>query len=233
MDEEVKKQIDELTELNSQLLKRVEEAAPKLQALAGLEAKFAKLAKAAEGDACKMTDGSDGVMDANGECVVDEAEMNKRAAIPDEIKKQLDSQAEEIKKAQERATASEAKIAKMEDEKIAKAYVEKAGEYKHLPIKPDEFGPVLRKAEAGLDDAGKAELNRVLKAASAAMQAAMGEVGRGGSGDNPGSAFSKMEALADKLREGSTMTREQAFAKALTANPQLAAKVREEEARSH
>lgn len=232
MDEEVKKQIDELVELNKQLLARVETAEAKAATADALEKKVAVLAKAAEGDACKLEDGSDGVMDANGECVKDE--MEKRDALPEAIQKQLTAQDAEIKKAKERADASDAKIAKMEDDRIAKAYVDKASEYKHLPIKAEEFGPILRKAESALDDAGKAELNRVLKAATAAMQSVMGEKGVSGEGSGIDSAFAKLEAEADTIRKSDRkLTREQAFAKAMTDNPELARKVREEEARAH
>lgn len=229
MDDDVKKQVDELVELNKQLLERVEAAEAKAKASEGLEKKLAGLAKAAAGEMCELEGGGEGVYDENGECV---AKVDK-AAVPDEIKKQMDAQAEEIKKAKERADASDARIAKMEDEKVAKAYVERASEYKHLPIKPDEFGPVLRKAEAGMDDVSKAELHRVLKAGNAAMQAAMGEKGAGGSADVD-SAYAKMEAQADEIRKtDKKLTREQAFAKAMSDHPELAQQVRKEEERAH
>lgn len=234
MDEEVKKQIEELTELNKQLLERVDASE-----IAGKSAadKMKKLAKAAHGEMCELEGGGEGVYDENGECVPKEDEKAEKrlAEVPEEIKKQLATQADEIKKARAEADAAQTRIAKMEDERIVKQYAERvAAEYPSLPVKADEFAPVLRKAESVLDDAGKAELNRVLKAADAAMRAAMGEMGRNGGAPAAGSAYTEMESKAEELRKTEPkITREQAFAKAMVAHPDLARRVRDEESHAH
>jgi hypothetical protein len=63
----------------------------------------------------------------------------------------------------------EKQIAKMADEKIEKTYIDKAAEFKHLNVKPEEFGLVLKKFAIADADA-YTKLETVLKSANEAIE---------------------------------------------------------------
>jgi hypothetical protein len=213
LSKEEQKQMDELVELNKQLLKRAEDAATENVALKkqidGL------IAKAEDGAECKMEDGSMGTM-LGGKCV---AKVDK-AALPEAVRKQLDEQSEAIKKSNET-------IAKLLDEKEQKEWVAKAAVHKHLPIKPEGLGPILKAASASLSAEQMTELDRVFKAADEAFATVLKMTGsaRGGDGDT---AHEKLTALAKSHAAEKGVTFEKAYTAVLAANPELARQHREE-----
>lgn len=210
--EEVQKQLDELVALNKQLLAQNEEVKKANAELATankkLQADVDDLLKMEDDASCKMEDGSAGVM-KNGKCV---AKVDK-ALIPESVQKAMDSQAEQIKK-------QDAEITKMREKEETREYVAKAEAYSNLPIKADELGPILKSA-AGMPEAQRKELERVLKAANVAFQELTKM--KGSTGDtSSNSAYDKLMVLAKDLKKAeSTMTIEKAFTKVCEDNPML------------
>jgi len=164
---------------------------------------------------------------------------DQRPAVEAVIKAQEDELAELRKAAETEASkADEAiKIAKAEQEKReTREFIAKSASLQHLAKDDSEFGTVLREIakaeEAGHVSEGTTEkLDTVLKAADEQVSkgdlfAEQGRAGLGAGGD----AETKVEAIAKSLREAdSTLTEEQAFAKALELNPDLYAQIRKEQ----
>jgi hypothetical protein len=133
----------------------------------------------------------------------EDIEKAKLAALPADIRKRLED--------------TEAEIKKMRDASETATYVAKAAELKHLPVKAEEFGPILKSASAGLTADQRAELDRVLKAADAALAAGFKPVGKDGKPASNSDGFmakvDELVAKGDKYME--------AVQKAATENPDL------------
>lgn len=162
------------------------------------------------------------------------AEVIKFEQLPEEVRKQLEeveelkkkaAEAEELRKRVEEAEA----LAKAErEERIKREYISKAASFQALPIKPEEFGLVM-KALAEKDPENYAKVEAVLKAADEAIVKAglFAEIGR--SGNTAGSAVQKAEALAcEMIQKNAGMTKEQALAKVWVENPELYAEYEKE-----
>lgn len=221
--EEVQKQLDELVELNKQLLAQNEEVKKANTALAEankkLQADVDDLLKMEDDASCKMEDGSAGVM-KNGKCV---AKVDK-ALIPESVQKAMDAQAEQIKK-------QDAEITKMREREETREYVAKAEAYSNLPIKADELGPILKSA-AGMPEAQRKELERVLKAADVAFKELEKMKGSTGTTD-ANSAYEKLMGMAKELKKAEPkLTIEKAFTQVCDENPQLYRQHRDEK-RAH
>ncbi len=125
--------------------------------------------------------------------------------------------------------ASEQRLAKLDDERdIAKAVDVCKRDFSHLPVKADEFGPVLKRAMGTMDQADFEELNRVLKAADNAMLEATRMVGPGGHVIAKGSAEQKLEDLAKKRAEEKGENFAKSYADVMDENPQLYAEYQRE-----
>lgn len=213
-DEEVKKQMDELVELNKQLLAQNEELK---KSNAQLQSDVDDLlAKGEDGAECKMEDGSSGMM-KGGKCV---AKIDK-AAVPESVQKVLDAQAEEIKKSRDT-------IAKLQEKEELREWVSKAASYPNLPIKAEELGPILKSAAGIMSPEHFKELDRVLKAGDAACKELTKMTGnRGGGGEE--TAYDKLSGLAKQEQEKSGVTFEKAFEKVSKQHPDLMKKHGEEQ----
>lgn len=115
------------------------------------------------------------------------------------------------------------KVAKAEhDARVTKEFIEKAAGYSHLPMKAEEFGPVLKAlAEKAPDEFAKIEA--VLKTAEEQVATAnlFGEAGRSG-GAVGADTFAKIETVAKGLVEkGLAKTMPEAIAKAAEMHPDL------------
>lgn len=155
-----------------------------------------------------------------------ETETEIEKALPEEIRKQL----AEI-------PALKADIAKLNDEKVEKLYVEKAQTLKAIPgCSTDELGKLLKSAAGLLPKEQFAVFEKILAATqaivekSAAFQqtgtGSAGEVGASGTADGKAAALEKLDAMAKALVEKSTVAGvTMPFVKAYTAvcdqNPKL------------
>lgn len=141
-----------------------------------------------------------------------------------EILKSADPRLVEIvKAAEERAFAAEA-IAKAErDFRLEREFVSKAQEMSHLPVSAEDFGLVLKSASDVLPTETFDALMQVLSAANAQLEKGgiFGEVGKStvDADDAPMSAIEK--AAARLQSENPTLTKEQAIAKAVSADASL------------
>jgi hypothetical protein len=157
-----------------------------------------------------------------------------RDAMAAFLKSQDDEREAELKKAAderseiEKQAAEANEIAKSEREiRETREYFAKAEE---LGQPGDDFGPVLKAIAAAVDADTFEKLESVLKTAHrrAVDAGIFKEIGANGDGDGE-SALEQLEKKADEIKAAdSSLTKEQAFAKALDENPDLYARYREE-----
>jgi hypothetical protein len=142
----------------------------------------------------------------------------------DEIFKGLSPAAVElVKSAQKTAEDAKAELAKREDAEKTREYITKAAGFSHLPIKADEFGPILKSAAATLTEEEFGKLEQVLSAANynLAQSNVFKSFGSSRNGAD-GSVISKVEAEAKTLVDAGTFpTIEQAQAHLMRTNPSL------------
>lgn len=152
----------------------------------------------------------------------EKAELEKQDLSP-AVKAALAKAEEDQKAALKKAEEAE-KTAKAErDARLNKEFVAKAEEFKGLTVEAAKLGPILKSASEKLEKADFEELERVLKAADeqVAKSELFKEAGAAG-GTPPSDAFEEMTRKAEEIRKSdSSLTKEQALAKAIEANPEL------------
>ncbi|PWK07505.1 hypothetical protein [Tumebacillus permanentifrigoris] len=152
-----------------------------------------------------------------------------KSALSPELREHLETiekQAADAKKQAEEFAkqAQEANdIAKAErDARLTETFINKAAGYRALPVKAEDFGPVLKALAEKAPDEYKI-LDELLKSVDAAMADSdlFKEIGKGaGGGSND--VMKRVELAAEELRKSEpTLTKEQAFSKALQNNPEL------------
>lgn len=161
-------------------------------------------------------------------------ELAKSEELSPVVKAALAAQAEEIKKANERATSAEA-VAKAERDAREltemTAFVTK--EMPNIPGTAVDIAKGLIEAKSKMSKESYDLVVKSMTAGSAGIAKAMQETGVDDVNAALGSAFQKLEAIAKKLQEGDAkLTPEQAFTKALNENPDLYAAYRQENPRS-
>jgi hypothetical protein len=128
-----------------------------------------------------------------------------------------------IKSAEDRAVAAET-IAKAErDFRLEREFVSKAQELGSLPLNADSFGIILKSAADVLTTEQYDAIWQVLSAANAQISAGgiFGEVGKSTVSGND-TSMSAIEQAAARLRqEDSSLSKEQAIAKAVSADASL------------
>lgn len=138
---------------------------------------------------------------------------------------------EDLKKADERAAASEEKLNALAAEKDRAESIQKAAEFKDLPgAAPDDMGPILLKIKKALDAAEYEKLTQILKASAAIVRksALFMEVGAGDQGG--ASAHAELASKAAELRKAdTTLSPQAARAKVLKSDPDLSNRVMAEE----
>lgn len=138
---------------------------------------------------------------------------------------------EDLKKADERAAASEEKLNALAAEKDRAESIQKAAEFKDLPgAAPDDVGPILLKIKKALDAAEYEKLTQILKASAAIVRksALFLEVGAGEQGGT--SAHAELASKAAELRKAdTTLSPQAARAKVLKSDPDLSNRVMAEE----
>ncbi|MBW2674617.1 MAG: hypothetical protein JRD89_14600 [Deltaproteobacteria bacterium] len=154
------------------------------------------------------------------------------SGIPEEVRPAVEALWKEQQEAVKKAEELEKVLKEERDKQLRKEFVQKAAaEFGNLPVKPEEFGLVLKGlAEKAPEEYAK--LESVLKAANEDIEkgALYAEIGRGGTpaGD---SAVAKVEAMAAGLvQKDANLSRMDALAKVLAENPQLYEQYRKETA---
>lgn len=109
--------------------------------------------------------------------------------------------------AQERATVLEEAVEKARVEKADADWTTKAGSLRHLPVKPEDLGPMLRKVAEANPEA-ITEVERVLNAAEAVASEAFLTIGKDGDGPSAGAIN---DLVGDVRKADPTKTREQAL----------------------
>jgi len=159
-------------------------------------------------------------LDKKEESVEKEDPVEKKEDLPEDVRKR-------IEETEKRNTELEKRL----NEQIEKAeiaeFVAKAKTYPNLPnMKPDEFGPVLRKLSKveGYD-----KLEAILEATNKALEDSELMKVKGEDGGDASDAYSQLEKKAEELQKAdSKLTKEQAFNKACEANPDLYAEYKAE-----
>lgn len=149
--------------------------------------------------------------------------------VPEPVAKAMASMSEALEKAQQRAESAEEAINKMREEQERARYIRKAAQLGLPGTTADDFGEILRKAEANLTEEERETFEETLRTAGAAAAAAMEELGAGGHGTT--SVEEEVEALAKKLQEEDpTLTADVAKAKVWDSRPDLYKRYRQEAA---
>lgn len=159
------------------------------------------------------------------EAIIEEMTAEEDVAksdLPEDIFKGLDPRVREvIEKAQKTAEDATTELAKREDERLTKEFIEKASTFKNLPVNAAEFGPVL-KSLATANPEAFAEVERVLRAADAGSKT--GEVFKQAGSDQGGTASAKeqVDVMAQEiLKSDTSLTIAQARAQVYRTNPSL------------
>lgn len=124
-----------------------------------------------------------------------------------------------LRKSNAAATQALAKMA--EAEEIAKAVARVRVDFPNLPVKPEDFGPVLKRAVGSLSAEDAAELARVLKAADNAIVDATRATGLGVPFVAKGSAEQEIEAKAGEIAKAESVSFAKGYDIALQRNPDL------------
>ena len=144
-----------------------------------------------------------------------EAELSKRQPVPDSVAAEL----AELRKANDKWRTEFAAIA--EEREIAKAIDMVKVEYPHLPIKAEEFGPVMKRAMATLSADDVAVLKRLFKAADGAMVSLAKQAGRNFGQTVEGSAEAELEKKANAIMASDGVSFAKAYDIAMQRNPEL------------
>lgn len=154
-------------------------------------------------------DAEGAVAKANARVAELEAEVGKlKATVPpadEDVTKsitdpKLKAAFEELRKNADAATKA---LAKLADERAEASFVDEVRKsFTALPIKPEDFGPVLKRVMTSISDDDGKELRRVLKAADALAKAGARTVGASGTPPSD-SAEAEIEAKAQEMAKSS------------------------------
>lgn len=154
---------------------------------------------------------------------------DEEAKKRDAIEKSLKEQTEAVASLKKQFEDAQAEIRKAKDEAKLAEFKKAVDEFEHLPVKADVFAPVLKKCAEALDEAGYAELMRVLKAADAASADNFSEIGAPGNASEPRTVAAEVDAKAEELlKSESGLSKSDAYARVMAQNPKLAARYRRE-----
>jgi len=140
--------------------------------------------------------------------------------------------AAEIIKLRKANIAAAKQLAEIADgEEVKKAIAQVKADFSELPIKAEEFGPVMKRAMGLLPAEDITVLNRVLKAANGAMQDAM-RLGGGRVLIRKGNAESEIERKAQEVAKAESIPFAKAYDTVLEREPALYTRFLEERAAS-
>lgn len=159
--------------------------------------------------------------------VVSEPEQIDKAELPEPVRLALEKAEAEAVETRKRLEKAE-EIAKAErDMRVTREFVAKAEEMPALPIKADEFGPVLKRAAEALESDDFDAIENVLKTAN--EQLAKGELfkemGRSGDVSGETDAVENVQRKAEELRKADpSLTPFQAMERAMREDPEAQAR---------
>lgn len=187
-------------------------------------------------DVSKLDDEARAAFDAAVEAAVnerlaaeDEGGDDLPPDLPESVTKVLGDFQKQLDAANARADKAEEKHNALVEKQERQRYIAKAASFQLPGAEPDDFAEILRKAESALTTDEVEKLDSILKAASAAVEASLGETGRGGVGST--SVDAEVETLAKAYREQDpSLTMEMAQGKVWQSRPDLYRKYREERA---
>ena len=146
------------------------------------------------------------------------------SAVPDELRPTLEVIFKEHEQAVRKAQELESVLKAEQDRRKTLEFVERAKQYTHLPINPEEFGPVLKQISESAPEAFQ-KLEQVLKAADENLRVAgsLKPVGRDSTGTGGNTAWDQICALANQLVEKAEhkLSFEAAVDKVLQSRPDL------------
>jgi len=164
------------------------------------------------------------IMEMEAEMEKMKASMKKEEATDDDLIKSADPMIQELfAKAAAQTEELRKELAQANEEKIQKAYVEKAAKWSNLNQKAEELGSMLRKV-AAVDEELAGAVERMLDSVNAQAESAeiFEELGTQKSADLGGSAFEKVQSLAKAaVVNGEFKTVEQAVAGVIAKNPSM------------
>lgn len=172
----------------------------------------------------------------------EKAELTKQfEALQEEVTKFKGEEEEDITKgmseeAKKRFEASEARVAKMEEEADKIKYQSMAKSYGAVPLEKDVFASVLRKMQKELTEDEFSEVDKLLKAHVAQAEQLLKISGEDGGDDTNETAFNKATDLAKKLQEedaGNYPTLEKARAEIWKRHPELQKQYNAERSGAH
>lgn len=122
-----------------------------------------------------------------------------------------------------KANASAAKqLAQLDEEReIKKVAVQISTDMRGLPVKADDFAPILKRAMGAMDEADSKELVRVLKAASNAVEDSLRSTGLPAHLVQKSNAEAEIEELAKAKQKAENITFAKAYDDVLAQNPAL------------
>lgn len=135
--------------------------------------------------------------------------------------------AERVEKAEKGAAESDRLVKAERDERLTAEFIAKAETLKALPVKPAEFGPVLKAASEKLTKDEYQALEKALTAADEQIQKGdlFKEQGRAHEGERADSAYAEATQKAEELRKSdSKLTKTAALDQAFRDNPDLQAR---------
>jgi len=130
--------------------------------------------------------------------------------------------AAEIIKLRKANAAAAKQLAQLDEEReIKKVATQIQTDMRGLPVKAEEFAPILKRAIGAMDEADSKELLRVLKAASNAVEDSLKVTGLPSHLVQKGSAESEIERLAKEKQKAENITFAKAYDSVLEQNPAL------------
>lgn len=154
----------------------------------------------------------------------DADELNK-ADLPPAVRAAIEKSERDAAAAAERAKKAE-QIAKAEqDRRLTAEFVTKAETLKHLPLDPEAFGPVLKRASELLEKDDVEAIDTLLKAANeqARVSELLKSYGRDGEPEGDREATDQLEKKAAEIRKDEGVSRAEAMRRAMRENPELTA----------
>ena len=128
--------------------------------------------------------------------------------VPDSVKTVLRSEKERRETTDKERDEALAELQKEREDRAVEKAIEQAREFKHLSIKAEEFGPLMRKIEQAVGPDDAAEIGRVLRAANAVANEAMREIGKG---EAPSEAEDRLRSLAKEYAKQHDVSEEVAL----------------------
>ena len=143
-------------------------------------------------------------------------EVDPYDGLPDNVKAILKKRDADNEELQKRLDAAEDRAAT--EQTIAKV----RSDFPNLPVKAEDFGPVLKRVLKGATAEDRAEVERVLKAASAAVDGTKltKELGDGGD-DKTKSATAQLDSMAKAKAAEKGVSYYVAYSEVLSDNPEL------------